>query len=163
MGWGWWLSLALFPLLNFLGFGLLLIFGRFSGARHGDFGAGQKHEPGFLFLAFVRKKTDNSVLLFGQMFTHLKGAGEERLQSVKMILFPVLHQRMIVALRARNVHSKKCHAHIIGQAIKIPNFRLEVGARTFGGRIRLIGNHQFAEDPVPTTLLANSTVQIRQQ
>src|SRR6185369_13095979 len=106
----------LFFLFGFFQNFLLRLFGlfiRFKGFRFSHDFAADEHERRALRVATLRLEADLAIIALTHEVTVVEGAVEKRFHPEVMILFPTRHQRMIVALRATDVHAKEPHAHVV--------------------------------------------------
>ena len=146
-------------------------FSFFCSSLDGSFGiglvdppAGQEHHPGLTFHAFGRLEADGAVAVLAQEASLLvavdERAVEERLHPVKVVLLPVVDQRMVVALGATDVDAEEGRADVGGEPVEV----LDPLPEIFGGRllalVGLVGQHQLAEDLVPRPVLADGLDQV---
>ena len=78
----------------------------------------RKHQPRLLFDSGRGLETHQPVLALANVVAILKGAVEKRFHPVIVILLPAWHLRVIVALRATDIHTK-IHADVVGQPVEI--------------------------------------------
>ena len=151
---------AVEPLLLFL----LLVLGRLLRIGLVDPPAGQEHHPGLSFHVLGCLEPDRAVAVLAQEagvpVAVDERAAEERLHPVKVVLLPVTDQRVVVALGATDVDPEEGRADVGGEPIEV----LDPLPEVFGGHlldlVRLVGQHQLAEDPVPGAVLAGGLDQV---
>src|SRR5262249_23472235 len=113
--------------------------------------AGEEHHLRQLFLALGRLEADLAELALPEKAAVVEGAAEEGLHAEKVVLLPVVHLGMIVALRTADVDAEEDDAHLAGEPVEVHDARAEeLGGILLRG-VLLVGQHQLAEDAVPGT------------
>ena len=85
-----------------------------------DRGSGQKHKFRVELLAVGSSGTDVAIeSLTQESFLGAERSLEEGCQAVVVSLFPIVHQRMVVALRTANVHAKPEDAGIVSHRVQV--------------------------------------------
>ncbi len=77
-----------------------------------------------------------------------------------MVLFPVAHQRVVVALGATDVDAEERRADVGGQPVEVLESLPEVLRGHFLGLVGLVGQQELAEDAVPGPVFAGGLEEV---
>ena len=125
-------GLVLLGLLDQFFFLFLFVFGQLLHARRLDHLAGKEHQLRLLGLALGRLEFDQTGLALAEEPGHVHGPGEETLHPEKVILFPVLHERVVVAAGAADVHAEEDDADFGREFVEIDEPLAEEHVRPSG-------------------------------